>query len=155
MQSFAFASQHQDGGNGIIDFVVQRRAALIQAINPEAMLFQPFEGLTDVGHTCHRKMGKGACGGSIHGFRQRCAAAFRDHHAIRAGGVGGANNRSQIVRIFDTIQNHQQPGVFHIAQFDVAVCSAECNYTLVRYSFAGTVEGFARFKTNRYRLRAT
>ena len=51
-------------------------------------------------------------GGSLgHGRGHTRRATLRDDHAIGAGGIGGAKNRAQIVRIFNSIQHHHQTNI--------------------------------------------
>src|SRR5438105_12232880 len=42
------------------------------------------------------------------GVRKACGAALRNHYAVRAGSERGSNDGTQVVRVFDTIEQHDQ-----------------------------------------------
>ena len=109
VQPPSLASQDDRGRRVEFDAVVSLVAALIETVNPVAALFQFLERAADVGYAHDRKIGHRAGGRAGDGFRQSCRAPFRDHDGGGAGRVRRAHDRSQVVRIFDAVQDDVQP----------------------------------------------
>ncbi len=108
VQSFAFGAKHDGAVHLVVHRIVGLLAAFVQSDDPQLLLFQLLERSRDVRDFRDRKVF--ACSGG--NFRDRtrdsCGAAFGNHYAIGSRGVGGAENRSQIVRIFDSIEHDDE-----------------------------------------------
>ena len=108
VHALAFRTQHDGAIHVVVERVVILLAALVQPHDPEILLFQLFQCAGDVCHLGDGKMLAGAGRRFGHGRRHSRRAAFRNHHSVGARGIGGAKNRTQIVRIFNSIQHHHQ-----------------------------------------------
>jgi hypothetical protein len=100
VQSVAFGTKDDGGRRGEIYLVVILIAALVKAVDPVAGLFQIVDGAIDVGDLYNRQVGERPGGGAGYYVGEAGGAAVRDDHAGGAGGVRGAEDGSQIVRIF-------------------------------------------------------
>jgi hypothetical protein len=100
VQSVAFGTKDDGGRRREIDLVVIVIATLIQAVDPVAGLFQIVDGAVYVGHLYNRQVGERPGGGTGYYIGKAGGAAVRDDYAGGAGGVRGADDGSQIVRIF-------------------------------------------------------
>ena len=82
-------------------------------------------------------------------------AALRDHHSVGAGGIGGAKNRTQVVRIFNSIEHHDQRilpalGGDHVIQMVVLLGRSDRDHALVSIVPRHAIEFGAAQKTHRH-----
>jgi hypothetical protein len=104
VQTLAFAAQNDYGGPRIIDFAVQIFGALVQTVNPESFFFQRFQSLGHVADADHRQMFQCSGRGFRHGFSESGGAAIWNQNRRCSGGMRGADDGAQVVRIFDAVQ---------------------------------------------------
>ncbi len=82
-------------------------------------------------------------------LRQTGRAALWNENRIRTGGVRGANDSAEIMRIFDAIEKHQQFRAGDcIVVFRIAMRGAQGNHTLVSRPVGNAIERFARLKSH-------
>ncbi len=109
VQALAFAAQHEGGGRGVLDLVVvvrcrarpgrrSRSRALFRSSSVRLMLVT-----RTIGQVLQR-----ARRGLGHHVGDARRAPLRNDHGARSGGVRGADDRAQVVRILHAIQHHHQ-----------------------------------------------
>jgi RNA polymerase sigma-70 factor, ECF subfamily len=96
---------------------------LIEPNAPDVLLLELFEGADQVDDAGDADVLGGPGGGFYgHGAEGR-GSAFGEHDAVNPGGVGGAEQRTQVLRVFNAIEGEQQAGfragqqVFQIKKF--------------------------------------
>ena len=76
-------------------------------------------------------------------------AAFRDDYACGAGGVGGADDGSQVVRIFDAVEHHVQAARGdRLVERRIFFGRAERDYALMIGAAGRPVQVLTRFETH-------
>src|SRR5664279_5484968 len=106
MQAFAFGSERDGTVHVVVEFGIALGATLIQTDDPQISLFQLVKGARDVGDARDGKMLGCTGGGFDDGAGQTNGAALRNDDAIGTRSIGGANEGSEIVRIFDGVAHH-------------------------------------------------
>ena len=150
VQPPSLASQDDRGWRVEFDTIVGLVAALVETINPIAALFQFFERAADVGHTHDRKIGQRAGRRAGDGFGQPCRTPFRNHDGGGAGCVRRAHDRTQVVRIFDAVQDDVQPaGRRSLFERRVTLRRAERHHPLMRGAARRAVQLRARLEAHR------
>jgi len=151
VQSTAFAAKHECDRFGKRDLIVQMFAALVNPVNPVAVLLQVFERPADVHDADHRNIRQRAGGGAPDRFRQPGRAALRNHDSGGSGGVRRADNRAQIVRVLDAVKDHVHAArARRVRERRILSGGAVRDHTLVRRAPRRPVQLLARFETNRY-----
>ena len=148
VQTAAFAAEHEDAFRRVIDLVVGLGAALIQAVNPHAALLEVFQGAVDVGDAHHRQMFQRARRSLGHDVGDARRAALRDDDGAGAGGVRGADDGAQIVRIFHAVEHHQHLGRGDGIEVGVLARRAEGDDALMGRAAGQPVQGGTRLKAN-------
>src|ERR1035437_963900 len=151
VQAFALAAQHHRRRRGVLHLVVRLVAALIQAVDPEAPLFDFFERPVDIGDAHHRQVFERAGRGLGHHVGDAGRAPFRNHHRARARGVGRPDDGAQVVRIFDAVEHHQHFAWGHAVEVGIPPSGAHGHHALVRRGAGQAVERRARLKAHGYR----
>ena len=106
--AFSFRPDH-DRGRAVKRRVIDRHlSACVRPEDPDAALLQLIDCGCKVRHAPDGQMLERA--GSRFGARrvQPCAAAFWDQNAVRAGDLGAADDRAEIVRIGDSIAQNKK-----------------------------------------------
>ena len=150
VKAAAFAAEHDGGGPGKGHPVIEMFAALVQPIDPISSLLQIVESAVDVHHTDHRHVGQRSRGGPFDGFREPGGAAFRNHYRRGSGGVSGAQDRSQVVGVFNAVE-HDVKAACAGCLFErrVTLARAERDHALMRHSSGGAIQPLARLHANR------
>ena len=93
-------------------------------------------------------MFKGTRSGLGYGLRESGGTPFGNDNSVRAGGVGCADDRAEIVRIFDAVEDNEQFGRGRdIPQVRVLLLATERDNALMRFHPRETVERAAFFKS--------
>ena len=93
---------------------------------------------------------EGAGGGFGDGFRKPGGAAFRDDDGAGSRGMGGADDRAEIVRIFDAVQDDEEFGRGgDIFEFGVLLFSSERDDSLMRFDAGEAIERATILKADR------
>ncbi len=149
VQALAFGAENDGAVHLVINLVVALRAALVQADGPHVALFQFVQRARDVGNARDRQMLRRARRSLNGGAGQSGSTALGNDDAVCARAVGSANQRAQIVRVFDAIE-HDQEAVLAVAllQQGVHICvllaAGDGDDALVRVGVGGAVELLAR-----------
>ena len=108
-QPFAFAADHQrqraveprlgEGG---------RSRFAVQPGHPDVPLLQFFDGAVEIGHLGHAQMLDCAGAGIAHGRGDARGAAIRDDDAVHPHGLGGADQRAQVLGVLQMVEDEQQ-----------------------------------------------
>lgn len=118
VQSSAFAAKHKNTVTGQIEAVVVGFSALVETDNPDVLLLQFFKSANEIDNPRYAKMFDCA-GTGFHGHgTQWRGAAFRHDNAIDTCTIGHAKQRSQVLRVFDTIESQQQTRPCGIGRFE-------------------------------------
>jgi hypothetical protein len=108
VESFAFSPQDDAYRGRVVGFGVALVSAFVEADKPVARFLQFFHCLRQIGDLCDRQMRNGTGRGARDRVRQPDCAAFRNDHAMRAGGEGRSNDGAEIVRIFDAVEKNNE-----------------------------------------------
>ena len=146
--------------HNVVHFVVGLRPAFVQPNRPNVAFLEFVERARNIGDSSNRDVLR-STGGSLHrGTGQSSRAAFRDDDPIRARAIGGSNQRSQIMRVFNAVENDQEAVVampLLQQRIDVGVLLAAGNGddALVRVRIGYAVKLFTRQETHRHSTGAT
>jgi RNA polymerase sigma-70 factor (ECF subfamily) len=108
VQAGAFAAQHQAAILAEVEVVVIGLASLIQADNPDILLLHRLQRAGKIDHLRHAHVLAGAGGGLGDHRRERRRAAFGQNHAVHARAIGRAQQSTQVVRVFHTIERQKK-----------------------------------------------
>ncbi len=150
---FAFGTQYERTRHPVIDFVVSLRAALVETDGPDILLFQFFQGASDVGHTRNRQMLACPSRSFCNCARDSHSTPFRNDDAIGPGAIGCAYDCAQIVRIFHPIeQENERPFAALIGEdfVHVRILLSGCNgdHALMRRTRREPIQLLARKLAN-------
>lgn len=150
VQTVTLPAEHERSGGGEIDPIMILVAALVQAVDPEAALLQRFQRAAEVPHAGHGEILESAGRGFGHGFGQPRRAALGHDHGGGSGGVGGAHDGAQVVRVLDAVQDNDEPRALQdVLQFAVLDGGSQSEDTLVRADARQPVQGLAGLEANR------
>jgi hypothetical protein len=89
-----------------------------------------------------------ACRGFAYGFAEPRGAPFSDDYSTGAGGVGGTNDRTEVVRIFYSIEYDKEfGGRRDVVESGIFFFGSQCDDTLVRFHAREAVERTAILKS--------
>ena len=110
VEAGAFAAQDEDAVAGEVELVVVGGAALVEADDPDVLLLQFLEGADEVDDAGDAEV-LGGAGAGFHGDgAQWRGAALGEDDAVDAGAIGDAQQRAEILRIFNAIESEEQAG---------------------------------------------
>jgi hypothetical protein len=110
VQSSTFAAKDEHAVTGKIELIVVGGTALVEADDPEVLLFEVFEGADEVDDTGDAEM-LGGTGAGLDGHRaERSGAALGEDDAIDAGTVGYAKEGAQVLRVLNAIESQNKAG---------------------------------------------
>jgi hypothetical protein len=110
VQAIAFASEDDYGIGREIVPVVTGSSALIEPYAPEVLLFELFEGADKVDHAGDADVFGGSGGGFHGGGADWGGAALGEEDAVDSGGIGSAEERAEILGVFDAVEGEQKAG---------------------------------------------
>lgn len=147
MKAMAFAAENEGGRLDVFDGGVNLVAAFIQAIDPEAVLLQIFECFGGVSDADYGQVFERARGGFGDGLGESGGAAFGHDYGGSARGMRGADDGSQIVRIFHSVEYDEELRVVEDG-VDAGVLVGGCkrDQSLMVSVGAGAVERVFRLK---------
>lgn len=111
MEALAFRADHEGGGGRVGSLAVVQRTPLVETINPIANFLELLQRAINIGDADHRHVRQGSGSGAGNGVCQPGGTPFGNHDSGGAGGVGGTNDRPEIMRVLDSIQHDMQPAV--------------------------------------------
>jgi hypothetical protein len=86
-------------------------------------------------------------------FGEPGGAAVGNQNGGCAGGVGSADNGSQVVRILNAVEQHQKLDLAareHVFELGIALGGPEGDYALVRSAVRSALESLSRLEADRY-----
>ncbi len=136
VQAVSFGAQYQRAIHVVVDFVVEAVAALVESHGPDIFLLELFNRAVDVGDLGHRHVLRRTCRRLRHRRIHSHGAALGNDDAIHTGGIGRAQNRAQVVRIFHAVEHDQERPLttaFLQQVFDVGIFlrRSNCDHSLV------------------------
>lgn len=150
VQASPFASKDNYRIGREVEAVVIPVATLVEADDPEIVFFESFESADKVDDASQAEM----LGGSGRGFNgdrtEGSGAALGEEDAVDAGAFGGAQERAQVLGIFDTIEGEDEAGFGTIAgdgeqifKVEEVALADDGDDALVGCRLGETGEGFA------------
>ena len=108
VEAGAFAAEDEDAVAGEVEAVVVGCAALVETDDPEVLPLQVFERADEVDDAGDAEMLGGAGAGFDGDGAQRGGAALGEDDAVDAGAIGHAQQRAEVLRIFDAVEGEEQ-----------------------------------------------
>jgi len=108
VEAFAFAAHDDADGRGVIDFGVALVAVFVEADQPVAGFLQFFHGTSEIGDFRDREVREGPGGSARDRVGEAGGAALGDDNPVSSGGESGANDRAEIVWIFDAVEKNDK-----------------------------------------------
>src|SRR5690349_4146473 len=149
MQALAFAAEHESSGRTVVHAIVILLAALVEAIDPEAALLQVFKRASDVGHARDGQVFERAGGGLGHNVGNAGRAPFRNDDRCGACRMRSADDRAEIVRILDAIEDYDELTRRGLLEVRVLARGAERDHALVGGTAGQPVERGALLEADR------
>lgn len=147
VQALSFSAHDDYSFSGPIHCIVSHVAFFVESIDEVTVVLQRAQCVVDIHHLHHRQMFEGARGGFGDGLGKSRGAAFGDDYSVGAGGMGGADNCPEIVRIFDAIEDDEEfGGGRDVVQIGVLLFGAERDDSLMRFHAGETIERAAVLK---------
>ena len=108
MQPGALASEDKHAVPGQIESVIVGLASFVEPDDPDVLLLQLFKGTYEIDNTRNPEMLNGA-GTGLHGYGTQWRRAPLSHDdSVYARSIGNAQQRAQVLRIFNTIEREEQ-----------------------------------------------
>src|SRR5579883_2028688 len=149
MQPPAFSSEHDRRGAGKFDAVILVLTALVEAVDPVALLFQFLKRPIDIHDAHDGDVSEGPCRSALDDFGESGGAAFRDDDCRGSSSMRGADDRAEIVRIFHAIENHVEPaGGRGPVEARILSCGSQGDDALMVGSAGSAVEMFTSFESD-------
>ena len=111
VQSVAFATEDDYRVGREIVVVVTVGAALVESDAPDVLLLELLEGAHEIDDTGDADVLGGSGGGFDGDGAEGRGAAFGEKHAVHSGGIGGAEERAEVLRVFDAVECEQESGL--------------------------------------------
>jgi len=109
VEACAFAAKDEDAvGGAEVEVGVIGGAAFVEAQDPDVFLLHLLEGADEVGDACDADVLGGSGGGFSDGSGDGGGAALGDDDAVDAGTVGGAEEGTEVVGIFDPVEGKEE-----------------------------------------------
>src|ERR1039458_2906388 len=105
----------------------------------------------------HRQVFTRPGGGLRYNFRHCCGPSFRDDNAIGSSGVRGAENRTQVVRIFHTVEHYYERILSsliadYIIEPGILFRRSDGHYALMSIISGHAIKLCTSYKTHRHAL---
>lgn len=110
VQTGSFASEDNYRVGREVEAVVILGAALVEADDPEIVLFEGFQRTDEVDDACEAEVLGGSRGGFDGDSAEGGGAALGEKDAIDAGAFGGAEERAEVLGIFNAIEGEDETG---------------------------------------------
>ena len=108
MEPRAFTSKDKNTIAGEIVLVVVRGPALVEADDPEILLFEFFDSTNEIDHPRDAEMFGRTRTGFYSDGADGGGTALRQDDAVNTGSIGNPKERAQILRVFHAIECQQQ-----------------------------------------------
>jgi hypothetical protein len=110
VQTGAFAAEDQNAVPGEVELVVVGGAALVETNDPNILPLEVFEGANKVDHARDAQVLGGSGAGLDRDWAERGRTPLGKNDAVDTCPVGYAQQRAEILRIFDTIERENETG---------------------------------------------
>jgi hypothetical protein len=111
VKAVAFASKDDYGVGREIVLVVTGCAALVEAGDPDVLLLELFEGADEVDDAGDADVLGGSGGGFDGDGAEGGGATLSKDDSIDCGGVGGAEERAEVLGVFDAVEGEEEAGL--------------------------------------------
>ena len=149
VDAFAFSAEHEHRRSVVLRAVVVVCSPLVETVYPETSLFKVLQCPRHVPNPNHSYVLKRTRRGLRDRVGQAGRAPFGNQDRVRTGGIGGADDRPEVVWILHAVEKDKQPGVFgYFVDFSIPCGSAECDHTLVRLVRGRPVQHRTRLKSD-------
>ena len=108
VEAGSFSAQDEDAVGAEVEVHVIGGAALVEAEDPDVFLLELLEGADEVGDSGDADVLGGSGGGFGYGAGDGGGAAFWDNDAVDTGSVGGAEEGSEVVGVFDAVEGEEE-----------------------------------------------
>jgi hypothetical protein len=108
VEAGAFAAEDEDTVAAEVVVGVVGRAALVESEDPDVFLLHLFEGANEVGDAGDANVFGGSGGGFGYGCGDGGGASLGEEDAIDAGSVGGSEQGSEVVGVFDAVEGEEE-----------------------------------------------
>ena len=150
VQPVTLGAQDDGRGWGELHGVVVVLPALVQAVDPKSLFLQLIHGTVQVDGLRDRSVLQGAGRGLGHGFREARSAPLGDDHRPGSGGIRRPNDRAQIVRILDPVQQDHEPHLRpYVLDGQVLLRRSKGDHALVRGTRRHALDLFSRLEPDR------
>ena len=152
VQPGTLAPQNKHGIGPEIVVVVIRGGALVQTDAPEVALLQHFKGANQIDHARQAEMLGSSRRGLDSDGAERGRPALGQQDSVDACSFGGAQQRAQVLRVFDAVESQHQAGfgaleeVFHAEKLALP---DHCDHSLVGGGARDLGEGVAGLGADR------
>jgi len=149
VEAVAFAAHDQGAVAGEVEVGIVGGAAFVEADDPDVLAFEFFEGSDEVDDAGDAEvfLGSGGCFGGY--GAQGCGTSFGHDDGVDAGAVGGAEERTEVLRVFDAVQGEDETraagGFENIFDRQELLGSDDGDDALVGGGAGHVGEGFAGF----------
>ena len=110
VEAGALAAEDEDEIAGEVELVVVGRAAFVETDDPEIVVLEIFKGADKIDDAGDAKMLGGARAGFEGGGAEGSGAALGEDDAVDTGAIGNAEERTEVLRIFDTVEREDEAG---------------------------------------------
>jgi hypothetical protein len=111
VEAGAFAAEDEDTVAAEVVFGVVGGSTLVETEDPDVFLLHLFEGANEVGDAGDANVFGGSGGGFGYGCGDGGGTALGQEDAIDAGAVGGSQQGSEVVGVFDAVEGEEEPVV--------------------------------------------
>ena len=108
VQSCAFAPEDEDAVGLEVEVGVVGSSAFIQSEDPDVLLLHLFERANEVGNPRNPNVFRGSGRGFGYGRGDGGGSALGEDDAVDAGTVGGSEQRSEVVGVFDAVEGEEE-----------------------------------------------
>lgn len=160
VEALAFTAEDDDGGRGPVVGVVVDGAALVETDAPDIVLLDLLEGTDEIDDPGDAHVFRGSGGGFDGDGAERRRAALGQDEAVDTGAVGRAQERAEVLGVFDPVECEQERGargggcgedIFQSEEFALA---DDGDDALVAGSFGHARELVTIFKSHANAVRA-
>src|SRR5262249_11583618 len=108
MKSRPFGAQDDGTVHSVVEFVVGLFGTLIEANDPNPLLFQIVQCASDVGYAGNLHVLGGASGDLGDRRSHTHSASFRHHYSVDSCTVRSADQGAEIVRVFNAVKHYKK-----------------------------------------------
>ena len=158
VETGALAAEDNDEVAGEVKAVIVGLAAFVEPDDPEVAALEIFKGADEVDDAGDAEVLRGAGAGFDGHGTERCGTALGEEDAVNAGAIGDAEERAEVLRIFDAVEGEDKArrvgvgcrGREEVFKGEKLLRPDESDDALVGGSFRGNGEVFAGLLEDTY-----